>query len=87
MFTLLKRLNISLAGKRVPPSQPCVSLFLCHFKPCPPGTNCDGDLGPIDEIPELVQNSCPLGYYCVIGSQASDPIPCPAGTYGFVFKP
>ena len=52
-------------------------------KPCPEGTNCDGTKGSVDEIPELVQNSCPLGYYCLRGDQnEGKPQPCPTGTYG-----
>ena len=59
-------------------------------KPCPPGTNCGESEGPQGEIPELVQNSCPLGYYCPgteadaddPNAQITDPQPCPPGTYG-----
>ena len=62
---------------------------MINNKPCPPGTNCGESEGPQGEIPELVQNSCPLGYYCP-GTEASadpndqttDPQPCPPGTYG-----
>ena len=62
---------------------------MINNKPCPPGTNCGESEGPQGEIPELVQNSCPLGYYCPgteanadPNAQITDPQPCPPGTYG-----
>ena len=58
---------------------------MLNNKPCPPGTNCGESEGPQAEIPELVQNSCPLGYYCpgIDSDEANpDPQPCPPGTYG-----
>ncbi|EDV25654.1 uncharacterized protein TRIADDRAFT_55968 [Trichoplax adhaerens] len=31
--------------------------------------------------PNLVDDACPSGYYCVTGDKAGDPLPCPNGTY------
>ncbi|OAF67357.1 hypothetical protein A3Q56_04909, partial [Intoshia linei] len=48
---------------------------------CPSGMICPSGLA---YIPNLLQNTCTIGYYCPKGTINTKPIPCPIGTYSDV---
>ena len=45
---------------------------------CPAGVTCEAGR---DHAPDLVDDACPAGHYCLAGDVNSDPVACPAGTY------
>ena len=50
---------------------------------CPEGTDCNRE--GTNHIPDLINDACPIGYWCAKGdvkAYQSEPQPCPPGTYG-----
>ena len=55
---------------------------MIYYKVCPEGSYCPNGT---DHVPDLVNDECPIGYWCAKGdvkAYGGEPQACPAGTYG-----